>query len=188
MHSKCCVFGIILTFQFCEPDSFKVCMFVLMCLTLINTVPLNYKINNDYTWYHIKYLQCLVFQILEYQLAYFQSCLNQLCICKKTECFSYRDGCGIHVSRLLMEELAQTIPYSGLISRGEIFVDWIVKTFRGFIFEDYNWLACTFNHPAGNYVPHDWLMIQAMVFQLAIFCDSLSAIGPPCRPFHLENC
>ena len=26
----------------------------------------------------------------------------------------------------------------GLISRGEIFVDWIVKTFRGYIYEDYN--------------------------------------------------
>ena len=27
------------------------------------------------------------------------------------------------------------VPYSGLISRGEIFVDWIVKTFRRYIFE-----------------------------------------------------
>ena len=23
---------------------------------------------------------------------------------------------------------------------------------------------------------------------LAMFCDSLSAMGPPCGPFHLENC
>ena len=30
------------------------------------------------------------------------------------------------------------LPHSGLISRGEIFVDWIVKTFRGYIFKDYN--------------------------------------------------
>ena len=29
------------------------------------------------------------------------------------------------------------ILYSGLISRGEIFVDWIVKTFHGYIL-DYN--------------------------------------------------
>ena len=28
------------------------------------------------------------------------------------------------------------IPYRGLISRGQIFVDRIVKTFRGYIFED----------------------------------------------------
>ena len=27
------------------------------------------------------------------------------------------------------------VPYSGLISRGEIFVDWIVKTFHRYIFE-----------------------------------------------------
>ena len=27
------------------------------------------------------------------------------------------------------------LPYSGLISRGEIFVDWIVKTICGYIFE-----------------------------------------------------
>ena len=31
-----------------------------------------------------------------------------------------------------------SIPYSGLISSGEIFVDWIVKTFCGYIFKDYN--------------------------------------------------
>ena len=29
----------------------------------------------------------------------------------------------------------KTIPYRGLISRGEIFVDWIVKTFCGYSFE-----------------------------------------------------
>ena len=28
--------------------------------------------------------------------------------------------------------IANTIPYSGLSSRGEIFVDWIVKTFHGY--------------------------------------------------------
>ena len=27
------------------------------------------------------------------------------------------------------------IPYSGLILMGEIFMDWIVKTFRGYIFK-----------------------------------------------------
>ena len=30
------------------------------------------------------------------------------------------------------------VPYSRLISRGEIFVDWILKTFDGYIFKDYN--------------------------------------------------
>ena len=33
--------------------------------------------------------------------------------------------------------------------------------------------------------PHDWLMIEAM--DLAIFYDSLCAMGPPCGPFHFEN-
>ena len=30
------------------------------------------------------------------------------------------------------------IPYNGLISRWKIFVDWIVKTFCGYILKDYN--------------------------------------------------
>ena len=33
--------------------------------------------------------------------------------------------------------------------------------------------------------PYNWLMILTM--DLAMFCDSLSAMGPPCGPFHLEK-
>ena len=49
-----------------------------------------------------------------------------------------------------------------------------------------HWLACTGNHLAENHRTSDWLMIQAM--DLAMFCDILSAMGPPCGPFHLEKC
>ena len=41
------------------------------------------------------------------------------------------------------------IPYSGLISRGEIFVDWVVKTFRRYTFEvitKYAWKAPMFEN------------------------------------------
>ena len=38
----------------------------------------------------------------------------------------------------------------------------------------------------GWFVPYDWLVMWAI--DLAMFCDSLSAMGPPCGPFHLENC
>ena len=34
--------------------------------------------------------------------------------------------------------IQKDVAYSGLISREEIFVDWVVKTFRGLIFKDNN--------------------------------------------------
>ena len=39
---------------------------------------------------------------------------------------------------LILSVKGAIIPYSGLILRGQIFVNWIVKTFCGYIFEDYN--------------------------------------------------
>ena len=42
------------------------------------------------------------------------------------------------------------------------------------------WLACTGNHLAGN--RHD------IGHGLAMFCDSLSVMEPPCGSFHLEKC
>ena len=38
------------------------------------------------------------------------------------------------ISVLYGEKAMPVVPYSGLISRGVIFVDWITKTFCGYIF------------------------------------------------------
>ena len=40
-------------------------------------------------------------------------------------------------SKLFMYMVSHVIPYNGLIWRGEIFMDWIVKTFYGYIFEEH---------------------------------------------------
>ena len=46
-----------------------------------------------------------------------------------------------------------------------------------------HWLACTGNHLAGNHHP----LVDDIGHGFCYLCDSLSAMGPPCGPFHLEN-
>ena len=50
------------------------------------------------------------------------------------------------------------------------------------VFTDCNWLACTGAEPPCWKSLHNWLMILAMDLGYI-----LSAMGPPCGPFNLEN-
>ena len=48
-----------------------------------------------------------------------------------------------------------------------------------------HWLACKCRKPSCLSSPPEQLIILAMY--LVTFCDIMSAMGPRCMPFHLEN-
>ena len=59
-----------------------------------------------------------------------------VCVCACVRAFVH--ACILSLYILIYSVYIPYVPYSGLISRGEIFVDWIVKTFLWISFEDYN--------------------------------------------------
>ena len=51
--------------------------------------------------------------------------------------YMHCSGSIVSICKTLRKLILYNILYSRLISRGKIFVDWTVKTFRRYIFEDY---------------------------------------------------
>ena len=56
-----------------------------------------------------------------------------LCVCVCVYVRAFVHACILSLYILIYTVYIPYVPYSGLISRGKIFVDWIVKTFCGYL-------------------------------------------------------